>query len=110
MTNAISDTESQVLLVLLGQLWWSELWNEVMDGGVSPLPFGEEGEELSDPVDDSEYIVSNQPEEEVGEPVAFSVVQCHGNLLRFKINYKLNDMPSFINQSFHQRYYNSNLN
>ena len=77
----VSETELHVGLVLVSQGWWCELWDEFGEGSVTPLPFGEESKELSDGGDDAEDKLSNPPEEQVYEPVAFSVVQCHCKLL-----------------------------
>ncbi len=77
----VSETDGQVGLVLISQGWWSELWDEVMEGGVTPLPFAEDTKEVSDVGDDAIDKLSNPPEEQVYEPVAFSVIQCHCKLL-----------------------------
>ena len=47
-----------------------------MDGSVSPLPLGEDGEEVSDGLDDSENKLADPPHEQVSEPVAFSSCHC----------------------------------
>ena len=83
--GSCSYTEFHVSFVWGTEAWWWEFWDKLNESVVSPLPFGEEGKELSDVGDDTEYELSDPPHEKVSEPISvISLNQwCHCYVVLF---------------------------